>query len=244
MIRYNDPYAGNPAPRQKHSQSPFILWVWAGKYWFQILVIGFMAHLFLNREVSLRVNMQEAEKKSKPAKLDETTPARVDYFGFSQWFSGSRKEETSAEAGEENLEKARKYVERFAKVALAESEKFGIPASIILAQSIWGSQAGNAVWAREFNNHFGFGCPSKGACKRIAEGPEYQVFESAWLSFRANSQLLTRHPDFKPLFKLKKTDYKGWAKGLQQAGYQPHDTYALELVEIIEKLDLDLFDKK
>jgi len=47
------------------------------------------------------------------------------------------------------------YVKRFASTAVAEMEKFGVPASISLAQGILESADGASMLAKDYNNHFG-----------------------------------------------------------------------------------------
>ena len=47
------------------------------------------------------------------------------------------------------------YVKRFAKVAQGEMHKYGIPASITLAQGLLESNAGKSPLANKYNNHFG-----------------------------------------------------------------------------------------
>jgi LysM repeat protein len=49
---------------------------------------------------------------------------------------------------------------------------------------------------------------------------------------------------YKSLFKLDRTDYKGWAKGLKAAGYATSPTYATKLIEIIERYGLERYDSK
>ena len=46
------------------------------------------------------------------------------------------------------------------------------------------------------------------------------------------------------LFKLKITDYKGWAKGLKKAGYATDPSYANRLITIIEDYDLYKYDNE
>ena len=46
------------------------------------------------------------------------------------------------------------------------------------------------------------------------------------------------------LFKLKKGDYVRWAKGLSEAGYATDRRYPAKLIALIEKYDLDRFDKQ
>ena len=47
-----------------------------------------------------------------------------------------------------------KYIDRFKKVAMTEHQKFGIPASITLAQGILESGAGKSLLTKKTNNHF------------------------------------------------------------------------------------------
>ncbi len=58
------------------------------------------------------------------------------------------------------------YVRRFAKVARAEMQRYGIPASIKLAQGLIESNAGESPLARRNHNHFGIKCFSK-HCKLL-----------------------------------------------------------------------------
>jgi flagellum-specific peptidoglycan hydrolase FlgJ len=45
------------------------------------------------------------------------------------------------------------------------------------------------------------------------------------------------------LFELQRTDYEGWAKGLQQAGYAGREKgYAKMLIKLIEKYNLQSLD--
>ena len=46
------------------------------------------------------------------------------------------------------------------------------------------------------------------------------------------------------LFKLKITDYKGWAHGLKKAGYATDPRYAYRLIDIIELYELHKYDTK
>ncbi len=78
-----------------------------------------------------------------------------------------------------------KYIDRFLKVAKAESEKFGIPVSITLAQGILESNSGRSQLARKHNNHFGVKWRGKGRwAYYTGEGPncEFRVYDPAWES--------------------------------------------------------------
>ncbi len=70
----------------------------------------------------------------------------------------------------------------------------------------------------------------------------FQVYKSAWYSYRDHSKLLISSR-YKHLTKLKRTDYKSWAKGLQKAGYATNKNYAKILIQIIEQYNLTKYDK-
>lgn len=145
--------------------------------------------------------------------------------------------------------KQRKYVARFAKVAQNEMEKYGIPASITLAQGLLESNAGESTLALKNNNHFGIKCFSrscrKGHCSNHTDDSHkdfFRKYNSAWESYRAHSHLL-RADRYKPLYKLPPDDYKRWAHGLKKAGYATDKYYAEKLINLIEELSLHQYDK-
>ncbi len=145
-------------------------------------------------------------------------------------------------------QKQEAYVTRFSKVAQGEMKKYGIPASITLAQGLIESNAGESRLARNNNNHFGMKCfsqkCSKGHCSNFTDDSHkdfFRIYETAWESYRAHSILLT-NKRYRRLFRLDKKDYKGWAVGLKKAGYATDPRYAQKLIHIIEELKLNRFD--
>lgn len=141
------------------------------------------------------------------------------------------------------------YVKRFSKVAKTEMEKFGIPASITLAQGLLESNVGASRLATRNNNHFGIKCFSKrcgkGHCSNFTDDSHkdfFRKYRSAWESYRAHSKLLTAKR-YSKLYKLKKNDYKGWATGLKKAGYATDPKYAEKIIALIEDLNLNQYDK-
>ncbi len=149
---------------------------------------------------------------------------------------------------ETKLAQCKKYIERFARVAITEMEKYGVPASITLAQALLESDAGASKLALESNNHFGIKCRSKCldcTCRNYADDDRYdmfRVFSTAWESFRTHSRLM--HDDrYKHLLQYG-NDYRKWAEGLEAAGYATDPQYAEKLIQIIEFFDLYLFDQQ
>lgn len=130
------------------------------------------------------------------------------------------------------------FVKRFEKVAITEMEKYNIPASITLAQSLLASQAGTSIIANQTNNYFNLECDNGWTEKTATyDGTCMRSYESAWFSFRNHSKHLSEGA-FKALTNLDKTDYQRWAKGLELAGYSKDPLYAEKLIRIIEQYGL------
>ena len=102
--------------------------------------------------------------------------------------------------------------------------------------------------ARVANNHFGIKCHDwKGA--RIYHDDDkdqecFRKYENPNQSFRDHSEFLAYRKRYAALFKLKKDDYKGWAKGLRKAGYATDPKYPQKLISLIERYELYKFDAK
>ena len=158
-----------------------------------------------------------------------------------------RHERVQPEIVEEHLEKCRQYVERFAKVAIAERKKYRVPASITLAQGLLATNAGESSLALETNNHFGFACRTDCRdcdCRSFGTGERsgaMRVFGTPWESYREHS-LMMQSPRFSDLLALDTGNYKDWAKGLEKAGYSDDPYYAEKLIRLIVALDLYQFD--
>jgi len=77
---------------------------------------------------------------------------------YSNMIYESDKKKTPSNARLRKREKQAAYVKRFYKVAQTEMKKYGIPASITLAQGLIESNAGESRLSRKNNNHFGMKC--------------------------------------------------------------------------------------
>lgn len=143
---------------------------------------------------------------------------------------------------------ALEYIERFKGIAVAEMNLYGIPASITLAQGLLESGNGNGSLAREANNHFGIKCNIDWKGQTILKDDDkiddcFRVYKSPEESFRDHSEFLKRKR-YAFLFELDKNDYKGWSLGLKQAGYATNPRYPELLIGLIERFNLDQYDKK
>ena len=127
-------------------------------------------------------------------------------------------------------------------------DRYGIPASITLAQGILESGNGESRLAIEGNNHFGIKCHNNWSGKTIIEdddekGECFRKYDKVADSYRDHSLFLTERGRYSFLFEYKKSDYKKWAKGLKKAGYATNPNYPTLLIDLIERYELYTYDK-
>ena len=139
------------------------------------------------------------------------------------------------------------YINRYKDVAIQEMQRYGIPASITLAQGLLESGAGQSELCRKGNNHFGIKCHEWSGRTIYHDDDEsqecFRAYNSALESFEDHSRFLAEKPRYKRLFSLSRTDYKGWARGLKECGYATNPQYANSLIGIIETYQLHQYDR-
>jgi murein DD-endopeptidase MepM/ murein hydrolase activator NlpD len=150
------------------------------------------------------------------------------------------------------MSKNKDYAETYAEYAMEQMRRYGIPVSVTLAQGIIESSNGQSQLARNENNHFGI----KATPAWIAGGGKYGLYTddkpnekfcsygSVGNSYEHHSQFLKNNQRYAGCFKLSPDDYRGWANGLEKAGYATAGKYASNLVGIIEKNDLQKYDQQ
>ncbi len=140
------------------------------------------------------------------------------------------------------------YIERYKHIAIDHMERYGIPASITMAQGILESDAGNSALSRSSNNHFGIKCKRNWTGARAyhdddAKGECFRAYPTVEDSYRDHAEFLDQQPRYDSLFAYAPTDYRSWARGLKAAGYATAPDYAERLVRIIEESKLYLLDR-
>lgn len=141
------------------------------------------------------------------------------------------------------------YVEKFAPIAVREMHKYKIPASITLAQGILESGSGRSDLAIRSNNHFGIKCHRGWKGKSVThdddkKGECFRKYKHPESSYKDHSIFLTTRKRYAGLFRLRTTDYKGWAYGLKRAGYATDRKYPNKLIALIKKFDLAKYDRE
>lgn len=140
-----------------------------------------------------------------------------------------------------------RYLLTFYPMAVEQMERHGIPASITLAQGLLESGTGKSKLASEGKNHFGIKADKrwKGRTMKVMDNGalhKFRVYDNAGESYEDHSQFLIVNKRYASLFRLKKTDYKGWAKGLRDAYYAEDRQYHTKLVALIERYRLYEYD--
>lgn len=140
------------------------------------------------------------------------------------------------------------YINEFSAIAKEEMLQYGIPASIKLAQGILESGAGAGELTLKAQNHFGIKCHTGWEGERVyhdddERGECFRKYNDPKYSFRDHSLFLTQRSRYSDLFKLRKDDYKGWARGLRKAGYATDPRYPEKLIGIIERYNLQQYDQ-
>lgn len=145
----------------------------------------------------------------------------------------------------------KEYITLYSTFAMEQMRKYGIPASVTLAQGILESSNGQSRMALNENNHFGI----KATPGWIAQGGKYGIYtddkpnekfcsyDSVGDSYEHHSKFLVENKRYAECFDLSPDDYKGWTEGLAKAGYASGGNYAQSLQKIIEANGLQKYDR-
>lgn len=139
------------------------------------------------------------------------------------------------------------YINQYKGIAMSNMKNFGIPASIILAQGILESGAGNGDLALSANNHFGIKCYKDWTGETAYHDDDttqecFRKYNNPEESYRDHARILTERKRYSSLFSLPNGDYVAWAKGLKAAGYATDSRYPDKLISYIERYNLYQYD--
>lgn len=240
--------------------------------WFKLSLLGLLVFVFLRKDLSFQFHLNspsqieevlppgagqapiEAKKEKEQIltqhkKVPQSKTPTQTYLSaveIPSWFgNNSSTNNKPKELSQIDKTTQQNYIKRFAHVAASESKKYGIPASIILANAILHSVYGQRDLTLGGNNHFGIPCTHTWSGESGGYNDAcYRHYENAWASFRDHSLYLTSG-QFAPLQELSAGDYKGWAHGLEQLGYSDiYNNLADRLIKLIETEELEGFDMR
>ncbi len=199
-----------------------------------ILTVAILMFIGCNSSKSVIVTTKN--RNSKPTKVNSSQK------------NGSRFEENkSTSKTMSTSDVVNGYILNYKDIAMSNMKNFGIPASIILAQGILESGAGQSKLATTSNNHFGIKCHTdwKGETTYHDDDTSQECFrkyKKPEESFQDHADIVSKRQRYALLFDLPKGDYKAWAKGLKNAGYATDPNYPQKLINYIESYHLDDYD--
>ncbi len=146
------------------------------------------------------------------------------------------------------LSSVESYIEQHKEIAIEEMHRTGIPASIILSQGILASNYGNSELVFKGNNHFNRKCLHQWKGGKLYRNGQlvsecYRIYNNATESFQDHTNYIMNSDWFTGLFQFDVKNYKAWATGLHNAGYDTSNPYyGDQLIQIIEKYQLSQLD--
>lgn len=209
------------------------------KRWFTLalLLILFIAILRQNLRFESGDSAAPVTETPKEKFTEDKQPAK----GAALLNLGSESSPSQLQLPEVDEATAIAFLKRFGHVAVAEQEKFGMPASVLLACAYVNSFSGKRNCALELNNYLAVRCSSdwSGPSANYSGGC-FRQYNTAWESIRDFNLQLQKSSWFSPLKKSAGTDWKRWAKGLAAHRVSDVENFEQELVQVIQ--DYRLFE--
>ena len=138
------------------------------------------------------------------------------------------------------------YIDKYAEYAMEQMRRYGIPASVTLAQGIIESAEGKSMLARTANNHFGVKGEFNGQYVRADDdepNEKFKKYDNVGQSYEDHSKVLMGERYQKYTRNLSADDYKGWAAGIKAGGYATAKNYVGTIVGVIEGANLQKYDQ-
>jgi len=138
--------------------------------WLKLSAIGFLAFMVVKPDFSFSVGadgrMSHFGRNGVAEDVSFKTSARDDGPLARLASIFDKKDPFAADPSDDEKDsKVKAYIRQFKDVAKAEQEKFGIPASVKMAQALIESDAGKSALSTKNKNHFGMKCFSR-TCKK------------------------------------------------------------------------------
>lgn len=142
------------------------------------------------------------------------------------------------------------FFNKYASAAMVQQQRYGIPASVTLAQMAYESYYGQSNLALNGKNFFGIKCTRDW----IAKGKPYSLhhderpnekfcnYASVEESIEHHSKLLMSDR-YKRCHRFDETDYHNWLVGIKAAGYASAPDYVKTLEGMIKRYKLYLYDR-
>jgi hypothetical protein len=234
------------------------LWPLLNQHWFKIGLVALFLYAFLSKDFSFNIQIQAPERpatqpddyqtrrQSRKETLTDSGDVQAqasNRFDFLPAWGTDDSEYLILRLNRLEAEDIEQFLQRFSHVAETEQEKYGIPASIILANSLLQSEAGTHYLVSRGNNYFGLPCSDdwQGQTQDGEKGECLRRYDNAWMSFRDHSLYYTTGNNSQ-LRQLAGKNHQRWAKAMEDSPANTTKRLADQLLELIEKFDLARFD--
>ena len=143
------------------------------------------------------------------------------------------------------------FFEKYAAAAIEEQKRYGIPASVTLAQMAVESGYGESSLARQDNNYFGI----KASDKWIKAGKPWSYhhddhYNDKFCTFASPLDSLEYHSKvlmadrYKACLQYASDDHTHWIEGIKKGGYATDPRYVATIEGVIRKYGLDRYDRQ
>ena len=214
--------------------------------WFKLGFLAILSFVMLKKD--LQFNLAFKSPLSMIVAHDDDEQGTNSNAQTISWKGSNGNLAAPVSATDLNTKRTYDFIKQFSEIAVTEMQKYGVPASIKMAQALIESRAGTSTLAVKNNNHFGMKCFSKnckkGHCTNLTDDHHkdfFRSYPSSWESWRAHSELISQGRYRK--LKYNGLDYKKWAYGLKEAGYATDKRYAEKLIGVIDKYKLYKLDE-
>lgn len=234
---------------------------WIGKHWLRIGIAAVFLFVLNRKQIDLSIQLgsprvapqQEVNTPEQPVKQQKEQRAEVfteevnetkkgNWLQQMNILSGSSYPELSMRLQKIDEQRVAGFLRRFSHVAQKEQQKYGIPASIVLANALLQSGSGTTEAARQGDNLFGLPCTADWQGPTVAtNGKCYRKYDNAWTSFRDHSLYVTTGK-FAEMTQLSAKDYNSWAAGLDKLNFNKTTNLEEQLLAVIEQWQLFQFD--
>jgi len=142
------------------------------------------------------------------------------------------------------------FIKRYSAAAMRQQQKYGIPASVILAQMAYESAWGNSNLAQAGCNYFGIKCSRQWLEQGLPfslhsddrPNEKFCNFSSPEASIEYHSRLLMGKKYWR-CWKYSPTDFHNWLVAIKASGYATAKDYVRKCEQIIYKHKLYLYDQ-
>ena len=138
------------------------------------------------------------------------------------------------------------YIEAYSELAKIQMRRYGIPASVTLAQAIIESANGKSTLSNVANNHFGIKGDFHGNYVLADDdkpNEHFKKYDNVGQSYEDHSKVLMNDRYRKLTKDLAPDDYRGWAAAIKKGGYATDGNYVKTIVGVIEGANLQKYDQ-